>query len=104
MINKDPQSFIASPWFTYLWMLLLSVWGGVANYIRKVRDGDSEGWSIVELFGEMVIAGFAGIITFLLCGSQEINPLLTAAFVGIAGHMGSRAIYLAERWLKRRYC
>ncbi|MEW6613818.1 MAG: hypothetical protein AB1409_13870, partial [Pseudomonadota bacterium] len=31
------------------------------------------------------------------------KPLITAALVGISGHMGSRAIFQLERWAQARF-
>ena len=45
---------------------------------------------------------FAGLITFWLCEAAQFNPLVTAALVGISGHMGSQAIYQLERWAQTR--
>ncbi len=44
----------------------------------------------------------AGLITFWLCEAAQFNPLVTAALVGISGHMGSQAIYQLERWAQTR--
>jgi hypothetical protein len=41
-------------------------------------------------------------ITFWLCEAAQFNPLVTAALVGISGHMGSQAIYQLERWAQKR--
>lgn len=99
MPQNDPANYSL---ITYVWVLLLSIWGGVVNFIQKVRRGESHRWSITELIGEIVIAGFAGIITFYLCEASGIDKLITAAMVGISGHMGSRAIFMMEKHLRRR--
>lgn len=100
MIDKAPMSY---PLLTYLWVIGLSAWGGVANYIRKVRSGQSEHFSFLEVVGEICISGFAGVLTFWLCELGGMPPLLTAAFVGISGHMGSRGIALLEDKFKRKW-
>ncbi|WP_424219414.1 phage holin family protein [Azovibrio sp.] len=51
--------------------------------------------------GEVTFS-FACLITFWLCEAAEIEPLITAALVGISGHMGSRALYQFERWAQTR--
>jgi hypothetical protein len=48
-----------------------------------------------------VTSAFAGLITFWLCEWAVVHPLLTAALVGISGHMGSRAIFKLERLAER---
>ena len=55
-------------------------------------------YSLVEFIGEVSTSAFAGVITFWLCEAGGINPLITAALVGVSGHMGSRAIFHLETW------
>jgi hypothetical protein len=76
--------------------------GGVANYIRKVKAGKADKFSVMEVIGEIFTSGFTGLITFWFCEAAHIDPLLTAVFVGVAGHMGSRAIALFEELLKNK--
>lgn len=76
---------------TYGWVVLLAVWGGVVNYINKVRSGETSKFNLLELIGDIVTSGFVGTLTFWLCQASGFSPLLTAIFVGISGHMGSRA-------------
>lgn len=97
MIEKDPLSYQV---LTYLWVIALSAWGGIASYIRRIKRGAE--FSLIELIGELFISGFVGILTFFLCEYTQINQILTAAFVGISGHMGSRAIYVIEKFLIKR--
>ena len=99
MPEKDPTSYEL---ITYGWVIALSCWGGVANYIRKVKAGQAEKFSVLEIVGEVVISGFTGVLTFWLCELSAFPPLLTAALVGVSGHMGSRAIALLEDNFKRR--
>lgn len=82
------------------WMIGLSFWGGIAGYLRKVKQGSV--FSFTELVGELFISGFVGVLTFLLCQSAQLNTLLTAAMVGISGHMGSRAIFMIEKIVESR--
>jgi NhaP-type Na+/H+ and K+/H+ antiporter len=99
MPEKDPTSYQL---LTYLWVMVLAAWGGIASYIRRVRSGAAEKFSFMELIGEIVISGFTGVLTFWLCELAGFPGLLTAAFVGISGHMGSRAIALMEDSFKRK--
>lgn len=94
----DPMQYEV---MTYLWVVGLSAWGGIAGYVRKIKSGHCR-FSLSELVGEMFISGFVGIITFLLCQAAMINPVLSAALVGISGHMGSRAIMLIEKVIQEQ--
>ena len=91
MPEKDPSTYGL---ITYLWVTGLAAWGGLVNFYRKVKSGETRAFNVVELIGE--------IATFWLCEAAQFNPLVTAALVGISGHMGSRAIYQLERWAQTR--
>lgn len=95
MLEKDPTTYAA---ITYLWVIALSAWGGVVSFFAKVKKGDARACNFVELIGEIFTAGFAGVLTFWLAEAANFNQLITAALVGISGHMGSRAIYAMEVW------
>lgn|SRR5574343_981097 len=99
MDSKDPTSYSL---ITYFWVTGLSVVGGLVSYMHKLQLGIRRPFSIIEFIGELVTAGFTGVITFWLCESSGISPLLSAVFVGISGHMGSRALYYIERMLEAR--
>lgn len=98
--EKDPFTFSV---LTYLWVMALAMWGGVVNYLRKVRDGAVHSFSIIYFLGELFTSGFIGVLTFWLCEYSQLHPLLSAIFIGISGHMGSRAIFHFEGFLKQRF-
>lgn len=88
---------------TYLWVVALSVWGGVVSWVTKVRRGEISPMSFLELIAEVVVAGFVGMLTFWLCESAQMAPLLTAAMVGVASHMGTRALFQLERFFSSKF-
>lgn len=93
MLDKDPATYELATW---LWVIILSAWGGIASYIRKVRCGIIARFSLVEIIGDIVISAFVGVVTFLLCDSAGIPQGLSAAIIGVSAHMGSRAIFAFE--------
>lgn len=99
MLEKDPTTYAA---ITYLWVIALSAWGGLVSFFTKVKKGEARACNFIELIGEIVTSGFAGILTFWLCEAANFNALVSAALVGISGHMGSRAIYAMEVWATRK--
>lgn len=99
MPEKDPTSYSI---ITYGWVIGLSMIGGLISFMRKIKDGSVRVFNVTELIGEIVTAGFSGVLTFWLCEASAIDPLVSAAMVGIAGHMGSRAILQLEAWLQNR--
>ena len=88
-------------WVTYIWVTVLSFWGGLASYIRKVREGASR-FNLMEIFGELVVSGFSGVMTFYVCEATGSPEVLTAVAVGISGHMGARIITMIENWVTNK--
>ncbi|MCK5295166.1 MAG: phage holin family protein [Arcobacteraceae bacterium] len=80
----------------YFWVLLLSIVGGTAHHIRKIKAGIIERFSFAEWFGDIFISAFVGYLTYCLCKYYEIPSELTAVFIGISSHLGTRAIILLE--------
>ncbi len=93
MPQNDPGNY---PLLTYLWVLALSVWGGVVNNIRKIKNGSLKRFSLSELIGDIVISGFIGVMTFYLCEYAGFEKLLTAFLVGITSHMGTKGLTVLE--------
>jgi hypothetical protein len=100
MFDKDPSSYSL---ITYFWVIALAAWGGAVSFINKVKSGDSRAFNITEFIGEIVTSGFVGVLTFWLCEAAGFNPLITAALVGITGHMGSRALFQLEKWASNKF-
>lgn len=100
MPEKDPANY---PLFTYLWVFALSAWGGAVQFIRKRKDGTARPFNFAELLGDLMTSAFVGVLTFWLCEWSGTPPLLSAAFIGIAGHMGSRALFRFEQWATERF-
>lgn len=100
MPEKDPTNY---PLITYAWVVLMASWGGLISFLRKRREGVVRAFNLTELIGELVTSAFVGIVTFLLCEWSGTPALLTAAFVGITGHMGSRALFMFEHWAEARF-
>ena len=100
MPEKDPATISA---ITYAWLFALAWFGGIVNYIKKIKLGHVSRFNITEFLGDMITSGFSGLITFYLCQASGFNDFATAALVGMSGHMGSRAIFMIENWLEKRF-
>lgn len=88
---------------TYAWVFGLAMLGGAASFVRRVRSGQAKYSNLIELIGELVVSAFAGLVTFFLCQSSKLDPMLTAAFIAISGHMGTRIIFMFEAYLLKRF-
>jgi hypothetical protein len=96
---KDPLSYPLKQWAL---VLGLALFGGIASWWAKVRKGTVAFHNLQALIGELTISAFAGVMVFLICEYMNLAPTLTAAIVGMAGHMGNRAISFVERRLSTR--
>lgn len=95
---KDPTSY---SWLTYAWVVVWSVLGGLVSWYGKIKSGAARPFNIAELFGEIATSAFAGLTTFWVCEWGGVAPLLSAVFIGIAGHMGTRFVFWMERVLEK---
>lgn len=94
MIDKDPMSYDI---WTYVWVSVLSLWGGIAGYIRKLKLGISASFSISEIIGDVVISGFVGLLTFFICEEYGLSKMQSAVVIAISAHMGCRALFTIDR-------
>ena len=99
MIDKDPTSF---SWLTYAWMIGLASWGGLVRYYHRITVGN-ECFRWVNFAGEILASGFFGVITFFLATAAEFEQLVTAAMVGISGHMGAHIKYYLFSFVQKKY-
>lgn len=99
-IEKDPTSYSL---LTYAWVFALSSLGGVVSFANKLKQGHARAFNIAEFCGEIATSAFAGVITFWLCENAGLSGLVTAALVGVSGHMGSRAIMFFEEYLTKKF-
>ena len=102
-MSEDPRIPGLDALVTYLGVLVVSGWGGVVSWLQRRRAGAARPFSLIELIGEVSTASFCGLIAFWLCQEAHLSKYLTAAITGVAGHMGSRGLFLLERALARRY-
>lgn len=96
---RDPLSYPLKQWAL---VLGLALFGGFASWWAKVRKGELQAHNLMALIGELTISAFVGVIVFYGCEYMRFDPLLTAALVGIAGHMGTRAISFIESIAEKR--
>lgn len=97
---KDP---LAYPLKQYGFILATALLGGLVSWYAKVRKGEVAGWNLMQLIGELCTSAFAGLLAFWLCELSNAPQLLTASLVGIAGHMGTRAISAFETFAQQRF-
>jgi hypothetical protein len=97
---KDPLSY---PLRTYGLMLAVAILGGFVSWVAKVKTGEVSPGSVFHLIGEITTSAFVGLVTFWVCEYLNLPQIITAPIVGIAGHMGAKAITLIERAAQKKF-
>ena len=100
MPHNDPSNYSL---ITYIWVILLSLWGGIVHHIKKVKAGVVARFSLSELVGDLFISGFIGVMTFYLCEYAGVDKMLTAFLVGISSHMGTRGLMMLEEVAAKKF-
>ena len=99
-IPKDPLNY---PLKQYGFMLGLALFGGLVSWVAKVRKGEAQAWNVMQLVGELATSAFAGLLCFWICDASGLSMSWTVPLVGIAGHMGTRAITAFETMAQKRW-
>ena len=82
-------------------ILAIAMLGGFVRWYNAVRRGESAAYDLRTLVGELFTSAFIGILTFWACEAMSVQPLVTAALAGMAGHAGVTGLLWAERIMKR---
>lgn len=91
---KDPAAY---HWLTYLWVMLISGWGGLVRFLNSLRERrETMRSALLTLSAGLVTSTFVGVLTFWLCELANFQPLSTAICVAITGHMGAEALRLMQ--------
>lgn len=87
----------------YGFMLGTALFGGLVSWVAKVRKGDAKAWNIMQMVGELATSAFAGLLCFWICEAAGMALAWTVPLVGIAGHMGTRAIGAFEEFAEKKW-
>lgn len=97
---KDPFSY---GWAAYAWVIVWASAGGLVSFRQKMKRGDVRAFNIAEFIGELVTSAFVGVLAFWICEYSDVPKLLEAVIISISGHMGTRAIFLFEQFMAKKF-
>ena len=99
-VLKDPTTY---SWLTYLWVVVLSAWGGTVRYLQSIKGTKVP---LRKLLVDLTVGGstsiFVGVITFFFCEAANFEPLWTAVCVAVTGHMGAEALVIISNVVRKR--
>lgn len=92
------------PFLGWFWILFLSIWGSLANYIIGIKEGRHV-FSWRDLFLDFIVSSFSGILVAYVCVGLGLSEWFVYAASGMAGHQGSRGLRvvwsITEKRLKK---
>lgn len=100
MPEKDPTNWAVATWALAIGM---SCAGGLVNWYARVRQGHTRAFNVIELIGEIFTSAFVGLGVFMAAQALEQPLGLCAALAGIGGHMATRLLFAAEKWIESRF-
>lgn len=99
MVEKDPTAWSYGTWLLAIGMAFA---GGFVNWYHKVKKGHTRMFNLVELFGEIFVSGFVGLVVFMTLTAYDFPVALCAAASGIGGHMATRLLFAIEKVIEAR--
>lgn len=96
--EKNPLDYPIKHW---IFILIMALLGGFANWYTKVRKGELAASNMLALIGEFLISALAGLIAFLVCDWMGLPIGITGAAAGLAGHAGAKGLSIGEALLQR---
>ena len=97
---KDPFSY---GWAAYAWVIAWASAGGIVSFRQKLKRGDVRAFNIAEFVGEIFTSAFVGVLAFWICEYSDVPKILQAVVISISGHMGTRAIFLFEQFMAKKF-
>jgi hypothetical protein len=91
MLEKNPFNY---PFMTYAWVIGLAATGGLIAALKREQ-------SAKKTFIDVLASAMAGLVTFWFCEANAINPLYSAIFIAVNGHLGTKALTRFSDWFAR---
>lgn len=93
MPEKDPTLWSIATWTLMSAMCFL---GGISSWYRRVRDGHTRAFNVIEFIGEISISGLMGFTGFVVADWYFDSHGIAAAAGGMSAHFATRLLFSAE--------
>lgn len=99
-MEKDPNTYTGLfDIFKNLWVLIISVAGGIIHNFRRIKKGELKRFRWVELAYDTSTSGFVGMMTYYLCIYYALPDPLIGFTCGSAGMAGGYGLNLARTFV-----
>ena len=88
---------------TYVWVMGLSILGGIARVIFDLKKKVITSITLLNLVGEIFLSGFIGMMSFYICEYMEVPQPLGPAIIGVSAFMGTTTISLFIIWVRKKF-
>lgn len=100
-----PVEHIPPPGDFNIWTIAIGLgmaaWGGIVSYMHKAMRGIAR-CNLREFALELMTSCFAGLLAFIFALYMGVPVYVAGALSGIAGHAGTRTIFLFQSMAMRR--
>ena len=86
----------------YIGMVIFALIGGISSYLGKLQRNEVKG-KFLPFVTDVLASGFAGVLAALLATSMGLSTGMTYFCVGLAGHLGARAIFLMQLAVAKKF-
>lgn len=86
----------------YLSFALVAAIGGIVHTLQRLtgkQHAHCLRCAVITIFVDLITSAFAGLLMFLACKKFDADEIVTAILVAMAGHMGARLLFAAEKAL-----
>lgn len=99
MMDRDPTNWNLVTW---VFAIGFAAAGGVVNWYSRIKQGHTRAFNIVELFGEIFVSGFVGLMVFMVLAEYQQPIAICAVASGIGGHMATRLLFAVEKLVEHK--
>jgi CHASE2 domain-containing sensor protein len=98
-MHNDPTHWTGVEW---LLVMSVSLFGGLINWLQKIRDNNILAFNVLVVIGELCTAGFVGFLSFAFLAGLSINVGLSAGISGTMAHLSTRALVVIQNAILKK--
>lgn len=93
MPEKDPNNWSMGTWAL---LLCISMLGGFTSWYKRVKEGHTRTFNMIELIGEAATSGLMGFVGFSSALWYFDSVAIASAVAGMSAHFATRLLFRAE--------